>query len=89
MLIQAQALYLGFVLGKLFVKRGLALADFPEVEHYPKTERSRTVGASICSAVNMLAGTSLPKYHEDTWVQYFWKRSLDLRPLNFSKLENR
>jgi hypothetical protein len=86
-LIQAQALYLGFVLGRMHVKRGLALADFPEVERYPETERSRTVGASICAAVNMMAGTTLPKHPEDTWVQYFWKRSLDLRPLNFRQLE--
>jgi hypothetical protein len=86
-LIQAQAIYLGFVLGKLKVKQGLALADFPEVEHYPNTEKSLRVGASICAAVNMLAGRMLPKYTEDTWVQYFWKRSLDLRPLNFRDLE--
>jgi len=88
-LIQAQALYMGFVLGKLFVKRGLVLADFPEVEHYPNTEKSLAVGASICASVNMLAGTMLPKYSEDTWVQYFWKRSLDLHPLDFRHLENR
>ena len=87
-LVQAQAVYLGFVLGKLHVKRGLALADFPEVEHYPTTERSKQVGASICATVNMLVGTTLPKYSEDAWVQYFWQRSLELRPLNFGQLEN-
>jgi hypothetical protein len=86
-LVQAQAVYMGFVSGKLVVKRGLALADFPEVEHYPTTERSRQVGASICAAVNMFAGTTLPKYSEDTWTQYFWQRSLDLRPLEFGHLE--
>lgn len=86
-LIQAQAIYLGFVLGRLKVKRGLALADFPEVEHYPDTEKSLAVGASICAAVNMLAGTTLPKYPDDAWVQYFWRRSLDLRPLDFRPLE--
>jgi hypothetical protein len=86
-LIQAQAIYLGFVLGRLHVKEGLALGDFREVENYPKTEKSLTVGASICAAVNMLAGSMLPKYTEDPWAQYFWKRSLDLRPLNFRHLE--
>jgi hypothetical protein len=85
--IQAQAIYLGFVLGRLHVKRGLALADFPEVEHYPDTEKSLAVGASICAAVNMLAGTTLPKYPDDAWVQYFWRRSLDLHPLDFRQLE--
>jgi|SRR5579872_2649222 len=88
-LIQAQALYLGFILGKLRVKKGLALADFPEVQNYPNSEKSLKVGAAICSAANMVAGSMLPKYPEDDWVQYFWKRSLDLRPLDFSQLENR
>ena len=85
-LMQAQAVYLAFVLGRLRIKKGLALADFPEVQHYPKTKRSEVVGASICSAVNMLAGNSLPTYEDDTWAQYFWRRSLDLRPLDFHHL---
>ena len=88
-LVQAQGIYMGFVLGKLFVKKGLVLADFPEVEKYPATELSEKVGASICATVNMLAGTMLPKYPEDAWVQYFWKRSLELCPLDFSHLEAR
>lgn len=87
-LIQAQAIHMGFMLQKLHVKRGLALADFPEVEKYPATELSRRVGASVCATVNMMAGSMLPKYSEDAWVQYFWQRSLYLRPLNFTHLEN-
>ena len=86
-LIQAQVVYMAFALDRLRVKQGLALADFPEVEDYPKTDRSLEVGASICAAVNMLAGDALPKYPEDTWVQYFWRRSLELHPLNFRHLE--
>lgn len=86
-LVQAQAIYMGFVLGKLFVKEGLALANFPEVAKYPSTELSRQVGASICASVNGLAGNMLPKFSEDSWVQYFWQRSLDLCPLDFSHLE--
>ncbi len=86
-LVQAQPIYMGFVLGKPFVKKGLALAEFPEVEKYPATELSKQVGASICAAVNMLAGTMLPQFPEDAWVQYFWQRSIELRPLDFSPLE--
>ena len=85
-LMQAQAVYLAFMLERLYVKKGLALADFPEVQHYPQTEKSEAVGASVCAAVNMLAGRSLPKYIDDTWVQYFWRRSVDLRPLDFRHL---
>jgi hypothetical protein len=87
-LVQAQAIYMGFLLKKLFVKRGLALADFPEVEKYPATELSKQVGASICAAVNGLAGRMLPKYSADAWVQYFWQRNLNLRPLDFGHLES-
>lgn len=39
-LMQAQAVYMGFVLGRLKVFKGLALADFPEVSKYPDTPRS-------------------------------------------------
>lgn len=70
---QANAIYRGFVLERLFVQKGLSMADFPEVEHYPETERSLQVGASICASVNMIAGTMLPNYPEDTWVLYFGK----------------
>ncbi|MFZ3200722.1 MAG: hypothetical protein WA175_06195 [Candidatus Acidiferrales bacterium] len=87
-LVQAQAVYMGFVLGRLHVQQGMALGDFSEVEHYPTTDRSKQVGASICATVNMLVGRGLPKYPEDTWVQYFWRRSLELRPLNFGRSEN-
>ena len=88
-LVQAQVVYMAFVLGRLRVKKGLALADFPEVERYPETDRSQEVGASVCAAVNMLAGESLPKYTEDVWVQYFWRRNLELRPLNLDHLTRR
>jgi hypothetical protein len=88
-LVQAQAVYMAFVSGKFRVARGMALADFPEVERYPTTERSKQVGAAVCATVNMFVGTGLPKYQDDAWVQYFWQRSLELRPLNFAQLENK
>jgi hypothetical protein len=87
-LIQAQAIYMGFMLNKLYVKQGLALADFPEVEKYPDTELSKRVGASVCATVNMMVGSMLPKYPADAWVLYFWRRSLSLRPLDFTYLGN-
>jgi hypothetical protein len=88
-LVQAQAVYMAFLLDRMRVKEGLALAEFPEVEHYPNTERSIEVGASICATVNFLAGDSLAKYPDDTWVQYFWRRSLELHPLDFRHLERK
>jgi hypothetical protein len=86
-LMQAQAVYLGFVLGRLKVFKGLALADFPEVSKYPDTQRSLEVGASICAAVNLAAAQMLPEYADDEWVLYFWQRSFDLRPFKFDHLE--
>ena len=86
-LVQAQAVYMGFASERLHVMEGLALADFPQVVNYPDTERSVQVGASICATVNMLAGNNLPKFREDDWVQYFWRRSLELHPLDLGHLE--
>ena len=85
-LVQAQAVYMAFISGRLHVGADLALADFPQVENYPNTERSIEVGASICATVNMLAGDALPTYPDDAWVQYFWRRSLELHPLDFCHL---
>jgi len=85
-LVQAQAIYMAFISGRLQVRADLALADFPEIEKYPSTEKSIEVGASVCAAVNMLASDTLPTYPDDAWVQYFWKHSLELRPLDFSLL---
>jgi len=87
-LAQAQSIYMAFLSGKLQVKNDIALADFPDVESYPSTEKSRKIGASICACVNMLAGMALPKYSDDTWVHYFWERSFELQPFNFNYLEN-
>ena len=62
------------------------MADFPEVEKYPETESSRKIGGSICAFVNMMVGQMLPDYKNDQWVLYFWKRSLELRPLDVAHL---
>ncbi len=86
-LMQAQAIYMAFISGRMHVRADLPLAEFEEVKNYPITEKSIEVGASICAIVNFLVGDALPKYPEDAWVQYFWRRSLELRPLDFNPLE--
>lgn len=85
-LMQAQAVYMGFVMDRLKVVEGLALADFPEVANYPGTERSKQVGAGICAQVNFMAGMMLPEYIDDEWVIYFWRRSFELRPFKYDHL---
>ncbi len=84
--IQAMVVYMAFAAGRLKVPRGSALANFTEVERYPNTEESLRVGAGICATVNMMASSALPQYSENCWVQHFWKRGLELRPLDFRHL---
>ena len=43
---QAQAVYLAFVLGRLHVIRGLGVGRFRPEVHAPETEKSEVVGAS-------------------------------------------
>lgn len=86
-LMQAQAVYMGFALDKLKVVQGLALADFPKVVDYPNLDRSLEVGGAICSVVNGLAGQMLPDYSQDDWVIYFWSQNFRIRPFTFDHLE--
>lgn len=82
--VQATFLYLAFVGGKLRVAKGLALAEFPRVEEYPRTEMSRRVAAAIRSAVPMLfVGPS--RETPVTWSAYFWNRGLELEECSFRK----
>lgn len=85
-LIQSQVVYMGFVIGKLFVKKGLGLANFPEIEKYPDTEPSLQVGALVCAAVNLFSGQMLPEYQNNNWLKYFWERSFELRPIKMDHL---
>jgi hypothetical protein len=85
-LIQSQVVYMGFVIGKLFVKKGLSLANFPEIEKYPDTKLSLQVGASVCAAVNGFSGQMLPEYRDNNWLKYFWKQSFGLRPIRMGHL---
>lgn len=76
---QATALYLAFDAGILRVLKGSALADFPEVEKYPETERSRSVGSAVRAALNALT-IRIPKAD---WPAYFWNRGLQLEACSF------
>ncbi len=75
--VQATVIYLAFVNDFLKVQRGLALADFPEIEKYPDTERSKEVAASIRATINLLAG-EFQDSRFDSWSNYFWNRGLEI-----------
>jgi hypothetical protein len=86
-LVQAQAVYMGFVLGKLHVRQGLALADFPEVQHYPTTERSKQVGpqsarrstcwrALSCQSIRKMHGCNIfgsGAWNCAPWILAVWR----------------
>ena len=80
--VQANVLYIGFIIGKLVVSQDVSLAKFPEVQYYPKTELSKQVAASIRATVNSIFGidnleTGL------SWSTYFWNHGLELEKCDF------
>ena len=73
---QANAIYIAFVTDRLKVFRGLALANFPEIENYPETDESRRIASSIRATLNLFLMWSVET--SDRWPRYFWNRGLDL-----------
>ena len=55
-LVQATAIWIAFDAGKLKVAPHLALAEFPKIEEYPNTERSKQVAGSIRATLNQMFG---------------------------------
>jgi hypothetical protein len=80
--IQANAVYIGFTVGKLVVSPDVSLARFPEVQYYPNTEVSKQVAASIRATVNTIFGIDVIK-DGLSWPTYFWNHGLELEKCNF------
>ena len=80
--IQANAVYIGFTVGKLVVSPDVSLARFPEVQYYPNTEVSKQVAASIRAMVNTIFGIDVIK-DGLSWPTYFWNHGLELEKCNF------
>ncbi len=73
---QANAIYIAFVIDKLKVAPGLALANFPAIEQYPHTEDSKRIASAVRATVNGLSGEEEQSTSE--WTRYFWRRGLEL-----------
>lgn len=87
MMVQATAIWLAFDSGALKVKKGLALASFPEIEKYPHTELSKKVAAMIRATMHMFFGE--PFYSEPAnWPSYFWNQGLKIDPCYFEEMAN-
>jgi hypothetical protein len=78
MMVQATAIWLAFDAGIL------SLARFPEIEHYPETELSQKIGASIRDGLNMFFGSQI-HYSDATWPDHFWNRGLAIEPCEVSQ----
>lgn len=73
----ANATYIAFITDKLKAAHDTSLADFPEVEKYPETEKSQRVAAAIRCFANSLVG-GLGEEAPRDWPRYFWNRGLEL-----------
>lgn len=81
MMVQATAVWLAFDSGLLKVAKGLALASFPEIQNYPKTELSQKVGSGIRSGLNAFFGSSdTPGFSSGDWPTKFWDHGLSIDP---------
>lgn len=76
---QIAAVYMVIGQGKLHFAKDSVFADFPEVEHYPHTERARQI-ASACRATINSFPLSMRKRESLEWIDYFWARGLELDP---------
>jgi len=77
--VQVHAVYMAIVQGRLFVQRGMAMANFPAVEAYPHTEEARKIASACRATVNMFFGP-IDSDPDDSWAGYFWNRGLELEP---------
>src|SRR5690606_38587563 len=47
MMVQGAGVYLGFVQGRLKLATDSALCEFPELENYPMTEKSKVIASAV------------------------------------------
>jgi hypothetical protein len=79
-LVQATAVYIGFVTDQLKIMKGVTSFDnFEAIADYPDTEESRQVGASVRATCLSLLPALMEAYSTD-WPVCFWNRGLELEP---------
>jgi hypothetical protein len=76
-MVQANAVYIAFVTGKLKVFEGLSLANFPAIQNFPETEESLQVAGAVRGTVSTFFGGEAD-YLRTSWPSYFWNRGLEL-----------
>ena len=76
-LVQANAVYIAFVTGKLKVVKGLALTNFPAIEKFPETEESKRVAGAVRATVSSFFCAEEAN-RQVSWPSYFWNRGIEL-----------
>lgn len=79
-MVQATATWLAFDADRLKVSAGLALADFPRIEDYPRTEQSLKIASSIRATLNQMFGDVDQMASGSGWPVAFWNRGIELEP---------
>jgi hypothetical protein len=77
-MVQATAIWTAFDAGALVVNEGLALARFPEIQHYPDTAISMKIASGVRASVDIIASSFYQRTNIPTWAPYFWNRGLEL-----------
>lgn len=80
MLVQATAIWIAFDAGMLKVAPHLALAEFPKIQDYPSTERSKEVASSIRATLNQMFGDTKWMASGTNWPAAFWNRGIEIEP---------
>ena len=76
-MVQANVVYIAFVTGKLHVKKGLALENFPAIQDFPRTQESKRIAGSVRAFVSAYFG-HLGGQRVSAWPKTFWNRGLEI-----------
>jgi len=82
MIVQATAVYLMIVTGKMIVPKGTGLEKINDILDYPKTDESQKLGASVRASLNV------PIFNESEsrwWCSYFWQHGYEISICEFPK----
>jgi hypothetical protein len=72
--IQAAVVYNAFVTGRLKVAKGSVLAEFPEIQDYPETDKSKLLASAVRASINAFFGAA----RGSAWSLYFWRHGFDI-----------
>ena len=81
---QALGVYILLLSGWLNVYQGHPFGYFEEIGSYPETEKSQEVASAIRTTIISQVGVVLRSDRVPKWSDYFWRRGLELEPIEYS-----